>query len=138
MSENFVSDSAVFDQEETRWGAFHSVAEYVRDGHKAKVKVLVLDNGKNVSYQRHNSRGEVWSVLSGKGTMIVDDLTFEVKQGDIISIPKGVWHTAKADDNKKLEVLEVQFGTETSEDDIVRSNYEWSDILKEVEARNNG
>jgi mannose-6-phosphate isomerase-like protein (cupin superfamily) len=80
----------------------------------------------------------VWHILSGKGTMIVDDLTFEVNQGDIISIPKGIWHTAKADDNEQLEVLEVQFGTETREDDIVRSNYEWSDIEKEVEARNNG
>lgn len=132
MKNNFVSDSAVFDHEETRWGAFHSVAEYTRDGHKAKVKVLVVNEGKNVSYQKHEHRAEVWNVLSGKGTMIIEGLEFEVKQGDIINIPLGVWHTAKADDDNKLEILEVQFGTETEEGDIIRKYYEWSEIKKEV------
>jgi mannose-1-phosphate guanylyltransferase len=132
-----ISKSTVFDDEKTRWGKFHSIAQYKRDEHRVKVKVLVLDEGKNVSYQQHLNRAEVWNILSGKGTMIVEGIEFSVKQGDVINIPRGAWHTAKASDDSKLEVLEVQHGLETEESDIVRSNYEWSEILKEVEALNN-
>ena len=133
MSDKFLTDSAVFDNEETRWGTFHSIAEFTRDEHKVKVKVLVLDEGKNVSYQSHSHRAEVWNILSGKGTMVIEGLKFEVEKGDVVNIPLGAWHSAKADDNSKLEVLEVQFGDKTEESDITRKHYEWNDIEKEVE-----
>lgn len=132
MSENFITDSAVFDQEQTRWGQFHSVAEFTRDKHKVKVKVLVLDEGKNVSYQKHEHRAEVWNILSGSGVLVIEGMKFPVKIGDVINIPLGSWHTAKADDDSKLEVLEIQFGEETEESDIIRTHYEWSEIEKEV------
>lgn len=126
------SASGVFDQQETRWGRFHSIAKYKRDSHKVKVKILELDDGKNVSYQKHEHRTEIWNIISGKGIMIVNGTKMEVEKGETVFIPLGAWHTAKADDDTKLEVLEIQFGDKTEEDDIVRSNYEWSDILKEV------
>lgn len=129
MNNNFTSDSAVFDQQQTRWGHFHSVAEYSRDSHKAKVKVLVIDEGKNISYQKHNKRAEVWNILSGKGTMVIQGLPFEVEQGDIINLPLGSLHTVRAHEGSKLEVLEIQFGDETEENDIERVYYEWNDIM---------
>lgn len=132
MSEKFITDSAVFDHEDTRWGAFHSIAEFVRDEHNIKVKVLVLDKGKNVSYQKHAFRSEIWNILSGSGTMVVNGQVMKVKQGETIFVPCGAWHTAKADDDSKLEVLEVQFGEKTEESDITRKYYEWSEIEKEV------
>jgi mannose-1-phosphate guanylyltransferase len=121
-----------FNHECTRWGSFHSVAQYERDEHKVKVKNLLIDYGKNVSYQKHEHRAEIWNILSGKGTMIVEGFTFEVNQGDVINIPRGAWHTAKADDEVRLEVLEIQYGDKTEEDDIIRSHYEWSDIVASV------
>lgn len=132
MEENFITESAVFDQEKTRWGHFHSVATFERDGHKTKVKVLVLEEGKNVSYQKHEHRAEVWNILSGKGTMIVEGITFDVNQGDVINIPKGALHTARASEESELEVLEIQYGTRTEESDIIRVHMDWEEIVANV------
>lgn len=129
---DWLTTSTPFDYEDTRWGSFHSVAQYKRDEHNVKVKHLLLDGGKNVSYQKHEHRAEVWNILSGKGTMIVEGLSFEVKQGDVINIPLGCWHTARASEGERLEVIEIQLGTKTEESDIVRSHYEWDDIVAHV------
>tara|TARA_Y100000593_G_C4249340_1_gene306337 strand:- start:548 stop:940 length:393 start_codon:yes stop_codon:yes gene_type:complete len=40
----------------------------------------------------HNGQEEVYFFIKGKGKMTIDDITFEVKEGDVILIPDGAYH----------------------------------------------
>lgn len=43
----------------------------------------------------HEEQEEIYTFISGKGTMQVGDSVFEVKAGDVVLIPKGEWHQVK-------------------------------------------
>lgn len=129
---NFVTDSAVFDYENTEWGSLHSIAEFIRDKHKVKAKVLVMEKGMHTNYKLHSYRSQIWNFLSGKGVMVIDGTKMEVKQGETVFIPCGTWYSAKSDNDNKLEILEIQFGEKTDKSDVTYKHSEWSDIEKEV------
>lgn len=66
-----------------------------------------------LSYHYHKFRDEVWTILSGTGSVVIDGEAHSVKPGDIINIEKKCRHSILSDDNN-LEVLEVQIGTNIS------------------------
>ncbi|MBR1455479.1 MAG: phosphomannose isomerase type II C-terminal cupin domain, partial [Lachnospiraceae bacterium] len=74
--------------------------------------------GKSISYQKHNHRDEVWTIISGKGMLTLNDEETEVRAGDVITIKKGDKHALNA--TTDLHFIEVQYGEELAEDDIVR------------------
>ncbi|KAA2285484.1 cupin domain-containing protein, partial [Clostridioides difficile] len=88
----------------------------------------IIGAGKNFSYQYHLKRNEVWTVVSGQGELIMDGELRLLNPGDIISIPAGGQHSVKA--VTELEIIEVQMGSELVEEDIVRIEMEWSDIIQ--------
>ena len=101
---------------ETRgWGEFFVLDEFPT----TKVKRLVIKKDKNISYQYHNNRSEFWSIAQGEGYLILDGVLTRVSAGDTVFIEKNVKHSIKAI-NGDLVILEVQYGTECNEDDIVR------------------
>lgn len=75
--------------------------------HSSTVKVI-LRKGNKMSYHNHQRRDEVWVVVSGEGTSVVDGITQNVRKGDVIAIAAGCKHTiiAKTD----LIIIEVQLG----------------------------
>ena len=75
--------------------------------HSSTVKVI-LRKGNKMSYHNHQRRDEVWVVVSGEGTSVVDGIVQNVKKGDVIAIAAGCKHTiiAKTD----LVLIEVQLG----------------------------
>ena len=75
--------------------------------HSSTVKVI-LQNGHKMSYHNHQRRDEVWVVVSGEGTSVVDGIVQNVRKGDVIAIAAGCKHTiiAKTD----LVLIEVQLG----------------------------
>lgn len=77
--------------------------------HSATVKVL-LQKGHRMSYHSHNRRDEIWTVISGEGTSVVDGITQTVKKGDVIAISAGCKHTIMA--RTDLILIEVQLGEE--------------------------
>ena len=79
----------------------------------------IIKEGKNISYQYHNNRSEFWSIAQGEGYLILDGVLTKVSAGDTVFIEKNVKHSIKAI-NGDLVILEVQYGTECNEDDIVR------------------
>jgi mannose-1-phosphate guanylyltransferase len=100
--------------EEKSWGSYT-----VLDVEKGSMTVkIVLNKGRNLSYHSHESRDEVWTILSGKGLAIVDGKEKEVTSGDVISIKSGVKHTIFALD--ELQILEVQVGNEISDKDKIK------------------
>lgn len=108
--------------EERIWGKYIVLEET----DKKLVKTLYIDKGKNISYQKHTYRDEVWTIVSGNGLFILDDEIREVKENDVLFIPKGTKHAIKAITD--LELVEVQLGKNFVEDDIERYDYNWDEI----------
>lgn len=109
--------------EERRWGEYQ-VLDYVRydDGMKSLTKHMTIRAGKNISYQSHNCRSEVWTVVDGEGELLIEDEIRIVKRGDIINIPEKQRHAIRA--IRDIQIVEVQMGSSLEEEDIRR--YEWN------------
>ncbi|MEG2199373.1 MAG: cupin domain-containing protein, partial [Anaerovorax sp.] len=114
--------------EERRWGSY-KVLDYVtkEDGQKILTKYIKMNTGKNVSYQIHKKRQEIWTIVSGRGDFLLDGNRQRVEAGQVVMIPKGAKHSIYSIEN--LEFIEVQLGEELIEEDIERLAYEWADIL---------
>jgi mannose-1-phosphate guanylyltransferase len=110
--------------EERRWGEYKVVDSIeFADGHKALTKQLLIKAGKNISYQVHHHRDEVWTFVDGEGLLVLDGEVQKVGRGDVINIRKGVKHAVKA--LTDLRFIEVQSGDDLIEEDIDRYDYVW-------------
>jgi mannose-1-phosphate guanylyltransferase len=115
--------------EERRWGRYR-VLDYITypDGREVLTKRIFIAAGKNLSYQYHSLRDEFWTVISGHGEMIIDERWFLVSAGDALSIPKESKHSLRA--GTDIEIIEVQTGTQLIEEDIVRLELDWDEIIQ--------
>jgi mannose-1-phosphate guanylyltransferase len=120
-----------FDQrpmyEERRWG-WYRVLDYTKfdDGREVLTKRIGVSAGKNISYQMHYHRSEVWTIIKGEGEFALNGEIRRVKPGDVLEIPVGAKHGIKAITD--LEFIEVQTGTELIEEDIVRIYMTWEEV----------
>lgn len=105
------------------WGEFFVLDEFPT----AKVKRLIIKEGKNISYQYHNYRSEFWTIVKGEGYLVIDGVLTKVITGDTITIEKNAKHSVQSI-NGDLVILEVQYGTECNEDDIVRITRDFKSI----------
>ena len=110
--------------EERRWGTYRVLddSEYA-DGHHSLTKSITLKEGKNISYQIHHHRSEVWTFVEGEGISVLDGEEKRVSAGDTVVIPVEHYHAIKA--VTKLTFIEVQNGNPLVEEDIERFEYEW-------------
>lgn len=93
---------------EKSWGSFR-----VMDVENGSMTIKVtLNAGNSMNYHSHQKRDEVWVVISGKGSTIVDGMEQLVKVGDVITMEAGCRHTIIAD--TELKLIEVQLGKEIS------------------------
>lgn len=98
------------------WGSWHILDE----GPGFKVKRLQVHPGARLSYQSHEHRGESWIVVSGIATCTVDGEVRQARAGDAVDVPQGARHRLSNHGHEELVIVEVQRGTYTGEDDIVR------------------
>ncbi len=112
--------------EERKWGEY-KVLDYNQygDSMKSLTKHLTISAGKNISYQKHFQRDEIWTIVDGEGDLLVDDVIRHVKRGDVAYIRKGQKHALKASEDMDLQFIEVQIGPELIEDDIERFEWKW-------------
>lgn len=61
-----------------------------------------------VKMHYHAFHTENVMVIEGKGIMKLGDKEFEIKEGDLIVIPKGTKHLVKSTGEKPLKVISVQ------------------------------
>ncbi|MGH0508184.1 sugar phosphate nucleotidyltransferase [Bacillus paranthracis] len=113
--------------EERRWG-WYRVLDHTKydDGNEVLTKRIGITASKNLSYQYHNNRSEVWTIVKGEGIFVLDDEIRVVRSGDVLEIQPGQKHAIKAVTN--LEFIEVQSGSELVEEDIVRVYMQWNEI----------
>ncbi|PFS65904.1 mannose-1-phosphate guanylyltransferase [Bacillus cereus] len=113
--------------EERRWG-WYRVLDHTKydDGNEVLTKRIGITASKNLSYQYHNNRSEVWTVVKGEGVFVLDEEIRVVRPGDVLEIQPGQKHAIKAVTD--LEFIEVQSGSELIEEDIVRIYMQWNEI----------
>jgi mannose-1-phosphate guanylyltransferase len=87
------------------------------------VKHLFIKKGEHISYQKHNHRNEIWTIVDGIGEFVLNDEIKKVKSGDVLMIKQGDKHALRAVED--LHFIEVQIGSELSEDDIERYDHDW-------------
>lgn len=115
--------------EERRWG-WYKVLDFTKYDQETEVltKRIHILEGKNLSYQIHDKRSEVWTVVMGEGELLLNGKHTRIKTGDTIEIPAGTKHSIKAVTD--VEIIEIQRGSELIEDDIIRLEHDWENILE--------
>ena len=110
--------------EERRWGTYKvlSDVEY-QPGERALTKTITLKAGKNISYQLHHQRDEVWTIVNGEGIFVLNGEKRAIRRGDVCIIRREQLHAIKA--VTELTFVEVQLGAPLVEEDIERFDYQW-------------
>jgi cytidyltransferase-like protein len=111
--------------EERLWGSFYNLFEE----EQVKVKELIVDPGKGMSFQKHFKRHEIWMV--SKGSCVVnyskDDpdnkQNIQLNKFDHYLVPLGEWHQITNPFDEICHLIEIQYGEECIEDDIERTEY---------------
>ncbi len=113
--------------EEKRWGWYRVLDHtFFFGGNEVLTKRLGVLAGKNLSYQEHKKRSEVWTIISGEGELALDGIVHRVQPGDVWNIPIEVKHGLRAITD--LELIEVQMGSKLVEEDIVRILMTWEEV----------
>jgi len=111
--------------EERQWGSFFNLFETKN----IKVKELIVDPGKSMSFQRHFKRNEIW--LVSEGICVVSYLNdtdskniqeLQLNKFDHYLVPIGHWHQISNPTNEKTHIIEIQYGEDCIESDIERVN----------------
>ena len=84
---------------------------------------VTLNPGHRMNYHSHRNRDEVWTVISGTGRTVVDEMEQSVHPGDVITMQAGCRHTIIA--VTELKLIEVQLGKEISVDDKEKFPFEF-------------
>ncbi len=107
------------------WGDFYDLFE----DNYVKVKELIVNPKQGMSFQRHFERSELWFVSHGKCDVnFSHDGPEEVKKivlekGDRFDVPVTSWHQITNPYLEECRIIEIQYGKNTSEDDIERLSY---------------
>lgn len=102
--------------EKRPWGQFEILCEE-KD---FKTKRITIEPDRQISYQSHAKRSEHWTIVRGRGEVILDDRVIAVQPGSHVFIPVAAKHRLRNTGTEALELIEVQTGSYLGEDDIVR------------------
>jgi mannose-6-phosphate isomerase-like protein (cupin superfamily) len=114
-----------FENEDRVWGKFYNLFQ----DHRVKLKELILEAGKGMSFQRHQYRNEIWFI--SKGSCLVkhslsgpEDIS-ETNLGteEVFHVKQGEWHQLINPSDSNCHIIEIQYGESTSEEDIERLFY---------------
>lgn len=103
---------------EKSWGSFRILD--VED--ESLTIIITLNPGHKMNYHSHERRDEVWTIISGTGTSLIDGVKKRVQAGDVLTMPAGCRHTLLAD--TELKVIEVQIGHEITVHDKIKYDME--------------
>ena len=107
------------------WGKFYNL--FVDEN--LKLKELIVDPKKGMSFQRHFHRNEIWFVSKGKCLVNfskVDAENFqsiELNKEQVFHVEKEAWHQITNPFNEPCHIIEIQYGEKTDEDDIERLRF---------------
>lgn len=104
--------------EEKSWGIFNIInMEQDEIGRESLTIQITMIPNKSFSYHSHENRDEIWTVISGKGEVVVDGERSYIETGDIIKVFAKQKHQLRA--ITKLSLVEVQIGFDIQDQDIL-------------------
>lgn len=98
------------------WGTY----TVLEDSPGYKIKRIEVKARCRLSLQKHKYRNEHWVVVSGVATVEVEDKMFLLNANESTYIKAGEIHRLSNNANEPLVIIEVQVGSYTGEDDIIR------------------
>ena len=98
------------------WGWY----QRIDTGTRFQVKRIMVRPGHRLSLQKHFHRAEHWVVVRGTAEITVDDQILLRHENEAAYLPIGSIHRLANPGKIDLELIEVQVGSYTGEDDIVR------------------
>jgi mannose-1-phosphate guanylyltransferase len=98
------------------WGTYTTLEE----GHRFKIKRIVVKPGASLSLQMHHHRSEHWVIVTGMAKVINGDQELMLNNNESTFIPAGNKHRLENPGVIDLVIIEVQCGDYLGEDDIVR------------------
>lgn len=124
-SSSWILKNWAYDNEKRIWGEYFNLYE----DNQVKVKELIVEPKKGMSLQKHFKRSEIWLVSHGKCLINYSkkspDTIEEIilNKHESIHINLGDWHQITNPYNEVCKIIEIQYGEETSEEDIERHSY---------------
>ncbi|MDB9898659.1 adenylyltransferase/cytidyltransferase family protein [Gammaproteobacteria bacterium] len=124
-SSSWILKDFQFDFEKRIWGKFFNL--YIDN--RLKLKELIVDPGKGMSFQKHKYRNEIWFVSKGKCLVNFSEEDpdnyneFLLETEQTFHVPIDAWHQITNPYDKPCHIIEIQYGEQTSEEDIVRLRY---------------
>ena len=121
-SSSWILKNWKYEEEDRVWGKFYNL--FSDDG--VKVKELIINPGKGMSYQRHFHRSEIWFVFKGSCSVKTSKKNpdkfkvSQLKKEDYFLIKKNEWHQIFNETKDPCHIIEIQFGDKTDENDIER------------------
>ena len=98
---------------EKSWGEFRII-----DAETGSLTIkITLSPGHSLTYHMHEHRDETWTVIEGRGWVKLDGNEFAIAEGQTVRIPRGSFHTIRAE--TLLKVMEVQVGEGIDVDDKI-------------------
>lgn len=122
LLDTWKTDSTIRD-----WGLWKVLQEY--SPNSTKIKELVVSPKKSLSWQKHYERSEVWFVREGSATV---HHSYDASSGiektilnknDVFIIPLEKWHRLSNETKETLSIIEIQYGNNCIESDIVRQPF---------------
>jgi cytidyltransferase-like protein len=111
--------------EERKWGSFFNLFQTKN----VKVKELIIDSGKEISFQRHYKRSEIWLVTSGacyvsfaNNNDINDIKKIKLNTYEHHIVLAEEWHQIINPYDQPVHIIEIQYGDKCIEEDIERIN----------------
>jgi len=109
-----MEDLSNYEKEVRPWGNF----ERFTLNEVSTVKIITISPNEELSLQFHEHRNEYWRILSGSGTVYVDDMNQAANVGEEFTVRKGQKHRIAAGP-EGIQVLEIATG-HFDEADITR------------------
>ncbi|WP_201006196.1 sugar phosphate nucleotidyltransferase [Paenibacillus glycanilyticus] len=113
--------------EERSWGWARILDDQrYDDGRSVVTKRVGILQGRNISYQLHINREEVWTIVKGEGEFIQNGNYMRVKAGNVLHIPMKTLHSIRA--VSELEIIIVQSGNGGEDSRIVELYNTWEEV----------
>ena len=125
-SSSWILKNWSYPKTERLWGDFFDLYQ----DKNLKVKELIVKPESGMSFQRHFCRREIWLVSSGKCLINFskddnpdnkDEIVLNKHDHFFVDLKQ--WHQITNPYEEECRIIEIQYGSETSEDDIERLYY---------------
>jgi mannose-6-phosphate isomerase len=101
---------------ERPWGWYETVSALPGN----KIKRIRVHPGQQISLQKHYQRAEHWVVVMGTARVTIGERQFDLQPREACDIALGQVHRLANRTDEPVEIIELQFGDDLSDDDIVR------------------